>query len=145
MGSPWGDTRAFLEAIDPQGFLEAAVLLKRTGAQLASWTRTPVAQEVVSVMAATMLGSVETIVGALGGPNPTSVLVLTPKRRMLAHSVDAQAILFLVAPLSVREKELRAEADRIIGQIVRTRGAPPNGSSARAIPPKPREPWLARN
>src|SRR5213593_3177786 len=60
---------SFLSAIDTEGGLDAVLFLRRTGSVLASWTRDGIRLDVVSVMAATMLASVDTIIEALGGPS----------------------------------------------------------------------------
>lgn len=143
----WGDLKGFQAALEPNGFLEAAVLLKRTGAPIVSWTRTPVAADVVATMAATMLGSVETIVGALGGPGIDRVAVRTPKRRMVARNVNGQVLLFLVAPSFISEERLQAEADRIIERLP-TLSIPERSREARAMDqfasrPRSQEPMSA--
>src|SRR5436309_3364227 len=50
---------SFLSAIDPERGIDAALFLRRTGLVLASWTREGIRLDVVSVMAATMLASIQ--------------------------------------------------------------------------------------
>jgi len=66
---------SFLSAIDPERGIDAALFLRRTGLVLASWTREGIRLDVVSVMAATMLASIDTILEALGGSASESVAV----------------------------------------------------------------------
>jgi len=58
---------SFLSAIDTDRGLDAALFVRRTGLVLASWTREGIRLDVVSVMAATMLASVDTIIESIGG------------------------------------------------------------------------------
>ncbi len=97
--------------------LEGAFLLKSTGILIAGWTRSEVPEEVVSVMAATMWGSLDTIVRTLGGPSPRSVLVEVDERRILALRVPPQSTLLLVAPRSMGKRRMRHEAQRILDSI----------------------------
>lgn len=89
------------------------LLLRRTGALIASWSRNGAAADVVSVMAATLYGSIETMVGALGSPAPSSVFLETDLRRMLLSRVGSQNVLLLVAARSVRRSVLRRELQRL--------------------------------
>ena len=98
---------SFLSAIDTEGGLDAVLFLRRTGSVLASWTREGIRLDVVSVMAATMLASVDTIVEALGGPNSRSISVASGDRQIVATKVGSQAFLFVVAPKSVSQRYVR--------------------------------------
>lgn len=112
------------------------LLLKRTGALTACWTRNGVSAEVVSVMAATLYGSVETMVSALGGPAPSTVFIETDLRHMLLSRVDVQNVLLLVAPRSVSRSVLRRELRRIrtgvVAAVSAGIGAPDHGASNEA-------------
>lgn len=108
---------ALLSAIDLDGPLDAMLLLKRTGAQLAVWTRDPAPLDVLTVMAATLLGSLNMMMEALGEPNPQTAVIDTDVRRMLAARVDSQVALFLIAPRTTSESALREEAQRLLGRI----------------------------
>ncbi len=99
------------------GSLEAALLLKQTGIAVASWTRAPVPQEVVSVMAATMWGSLDTMIRTLGGDTPRSVYLELEDRRMLALQVEPNWTLLLVGPSNLGKRRLRREAQRILDRI----------------------------
>lgn len=110
----------FSEVFAPSEFegpLEAALLLKQTGIALASWTRAPVPQEVVSVMAATMWGSLDTMIRTLGGDTPRSVYLELEERRMLALQVEPNWTLLLVGPSNMGKRRLRREAQRILDRI----------------------------
>lgn len=107
---------------DLEGTLEAAFLLKQTGIPLASWTRAPVSHEVVSVMAATMWGSLDTMVRTLGGEGPRSALLEVDDRRILALRVEPNWTLLLIAPRSVGKRRLRHEAQGILERLSRVQG-----------------------
>src|SRR5438477_5192782 len=98
---------SFLSAIDPERGLDAVLFLRRTGSVLASWTRDGIRLDVVSVMAATMLASVDTIIEALGGPSSRSISVASGDRQIVATKVGSQAFLFVVAPRSVSQRYVR--------------------------------------
>jgi len=116
---------ALFSSIDPAGPLEVAFLVRRTGAVLASWTRADVQHEVVSVMAATMLGSIETMSEALGCPSPEFVAIETDVCRMLATKVEPHALLVLVADRKVGQRVLQASARRIVAEV--SKAMPANG------------------
>ncbi len=101
--------------------LEAAFLLKQTGIAVAAWTRNPVPQEVISVMAATMWGSLDTMIRTLGGEGPRSALVEVEGRRMLVTQVEPNWTLLLIAPRSVGKRRLRHEAQWIVERLARVR------------------------
>lgn len=103
------------------GPLEAAFLLKQTGIPVAAWSRSPVPQEVISVMAATMWGSLETLIRALGGAGPRSAVVEVEDRRILATLVEPHWTLLLVAPRSVGTRRLHAEARRVLERVNQAR------------------------
>lgn len=109
--------REALSRAGQRAALEGAFLLRRTGLPLAAWTRTSIPHEVISVMAATMLSSIETLVGVVGDPRPESIVVETDRHRLLIRAVDAGAFLVLIAPASTQAHELRREARRIVAQI----------------------------
>src|SRR3989442_14521072 len=107
---------SFLSSIDTEGGLDAVLFLRRTGSVLASWTRDGIRLDVVSVMAATMLASVDTIVEALGGPSSPSISVTSGDRQIIATKAGSQPFLVAVTPRSVRQPYVR--------QAVRARVAP---------------------
>src|SRR2546422_9401652 len=89
---------SFLSSIDTEGGLDAVLFLRRTGSVLASWTRDGIRLDVVSVMAATMLASVDTIVEALGGPSARCISVMSGDRPIRATKLGPQPLLFGVGP-----------------------------------------------
>ena len=125
---------AVLSAIDPTVPLDAVVLFKRTGAQLALWTRNPVPSDVVTVMASTLLASAETILETLGDARPTSLTVETDRRRILFTRIDSQVALALVAPKTLAEAALRSEAYRL-AQALKDAKAPETVSVERVSMP----------
>lgn len=73
--------------------------------------------EVVTVMAATLVGSLDTIVEALGGVSPETIFLEAESRRILIAKVGPQAALALVGPASLPETFLREEASRLLRQL----------------------------
>jgi len=116
--------------------IDAAILFKNTGAQLAIWTRTPVAPDVVSVMASTLLASTEVLLENFGDVHPASFVVETDRRCILFDRVDSQVILALVAPISVSRVQLREEAERLADAV---RGAETATSPRSTDPAKVRK------
>jgi predicted regulator of Ras-like GTPase activity (Roadblock/LC7/MglB family) len=98
---------SFLSAIDPDRGLDAALLLRRTGIVLASWSRGGIRLEVVSVMAATMLASIDTIMESLGAATPKSVWVESGDHQIAATNVGPQAFLVVIAPKTVKRRVVR--------------------------------------
>src|SRR3989442_2089863 len=84
-------------AVGSQEPLEAVLLITRTGAQLGAWTRNSVPIDVLSVMAATLVGSIETLMTALGAASPREVSLMIDGRRVFVRRVNAQVGLVIVA------------------------------------------------
>jgi predicted regulator of Ras-like GTPase activity (Roadblock/LC7/MglB family) len=97
--------------------LEAVVLMKATGIIVAAWTRAPIPREILGVMAATMWGSLDTLVRTLGGSAPRSVIVEVDERRIVARPVPPSWMLLLVAPRSLRKSRLIRETERIAARL----------------------------
>ncbi len=97
--------------------LEAALLLKPTGILVAGWTRSDVPREVISVMAATMWGSLDTITRTLGGSSARSVMVEANPFRIHALQVPPNWTLLLVGPRSMGRRRLHREALRILNLL----------------------------
>ncbi len=108
---------SFLSAIDTESGLDAVLFLRRTGSVLASWTRDGIRLDVVSVMAATLLASVDTIVEALGGPSSRSISVTSGDRQIVATKLGSQAFLFVVAPRSVSPRYVRKAVRELVGRL----------------------------
>ncbi len=72
-------------------------------------------------MAATMWGSLDTMIRTLGGEGPRYVLVEVEGRRILAMQVELNWTLLLVAPQSLGKRRLRQEAQRILARVHRAR------------------------
>src|SRR5256885_6286800 len=92
---------SFLSAIDTERGLDAVLFVRRTGLVLASWTREGTRLDVVSVMAATMLASVDTIIESVGGPTPDGVSIDTDAHQIVATKVNSRAFLVVIAPKKV--------------------------------------------
>jgi predicted regulator of Ras-like GTPase activity (Roadblock/LC7/MglB family) len=108
---------SFLSAIDPDRGLDAALFVRRTGLVLASWTRQDVRLEVVSVMAATMLASIDTIVETIGAPPPKSVWVDGGTHRIVATKVGSQAFLVVIAPKAVSRRVVRGAIRDLVAHL----------------------------
>jgi len=120
MGDVGGERgAALLSAIDLNGPAEVVMLLKRTGVVLGGWTRNDVPQNVISVMAATMIGSVATLLEALGGRSPPSIDIEAGEHRMHVSRADPQSVIVLVAPLAVSGQALREESVRLASVLSR--------------------------
>lgn len=113
-GEAW---EALVSAADPGRSLDAALLLRRTGTPLAAWTRGSVPLDVVSVMSATLVSSVETIAETVHSETPRSIRVETEKSQMLATRIDPKMILVLVAPRTVGEAQVGEQARRIASML----------------------------
>src|SRR5205807_10519351 len=98
---------SFLSGIDTDLGLDAALFVRRTGLVLASWMREGIRLDVVSVMAATMLASVDTIIESVGGPTPEVISVDTDAHQILATKVNSRAFLVVIAPKKVSRAVVR--------------------------------------
>jgi predicted regulator of Ras-like GTPase activity (Roadblock/LC7/MglB family) len=119
----------FFSDLAVNGRVDTAMLLKRNGRLLAAWSHTPVSWEVVSIMAATTLGSLETMLETLRSPSPQSVSVVAGGNRMLIQKVEPQAILVLIAKESVPEVHLREIARKLLSRLP----ASPSGDTPRRV------------
>lgn len=124
----------FFASIPMDGTLDAVVLFKRNGQSLAAWTRKPASVDVITVMAATMLGSLETMLETLGEPGIPSLTMAVGSRRIYIQRVEPQAAILLVAPASVSEEVLRDHARNLVSKL------PASGGAIRA----PKEPLRPR-
>src|SRR5467141_23516 len=101
---------SFLSAIDTDRGLDAALFVRRTGLVLASWTREGIRLDVVSVMAATMLASVDTIIESIGGSASDTISVDTDTHQIVAtkavsRSVVRKTMRELIAQLAAAESK----------------------------------------
>lgn len=92
---------------------------------LASWTREGIRLEVVSVMAATLLASIDTIVEALGGPIPNSVFVDSGDRQIVATKAGSQAFLVVIAPKTVSRSVVRDTIRELVAHLTTASNARP--------------------
>lgn len=100
---------------DPR--VDTAMLLRRNGRVLAAWSRSPVSWEVVSIMAATMVGSLETMLETLGSASPRAMSVVAGGSRLFLQKVEPQALLVLVARETVPDSHLREAARRLLARV----------------------------
>src|SRR5437016_9627220 len=110
---------SFLSGIDPALGLDAALFVRRTGLVVASWMREGIRLDVVSVMAATMLASVDTIIESVGGPTPDVISVDTDAHQILATKVNSRAFLVVIAPKKVRSEEHTSELQSLTNLVCR--------------------------
>ncbi|MCI4371671.1 MAG: roadblock/LC7 domain-containing protein [Thermoplasmata archaeon] len=133
MGGAEGASLSLLSAIDTEGPIEAVLFIRRTGAVLASWTRQGLTEDVMTVMAATMLASIDTMMTTLGSPGPRSVYVETDDRQILSTAVNSQAFLILIAPRAVGREYVRDAARRLLSVLPSqplSKGAKPSPMAA---------------
>ena len=97
--------------------LRGDLLITRTGAQLGAWTRNSVPIDVLSVMAATLVGSIETLMTALGASSPREVSLMIDGRRVFVSKVNAQVVLVIVAAGGMTEVALRAAMRQIVKSL----------------------------
>ncbi len=108
------DLSSVVESQEP---LEAVLLITRTGAQLGTWTRNSVPVDVLSVMAATLVGSIETLMTALGASSPHEVSLIIDGRRVFVSKVNAQVVLVIVAAGGMTDVALRATMRQIVKSL----------------------------
>lgn len=75
-------------------------------------------------MAATMWGSLDTLVRALGGSGPKSVMLEMDERLIFALHVPPSMTLLLVAPRSTGKRRLRQEGQRLVSRLKGLRRVP---------------------
>ncbi len=124
MDSVRGVPPDFFAELEADGKIETAMFLKRNGRVLAAWARTPVSWEIVSIMAATTLGSLETMLETLRAPSPQTLSVVAGGQRMHILKVEPQAVLVLIAKEYVPETQLRDTARRLAARIPPARPVP---------------------
>lgn len=108
----------------PDGPLMAALLIRRTGVTVSSWSRDGIPHDVLAVMTCTMLGSIDTLMESLGCPTPQTVTVEAEDCRLLSLKADPKHVLVLVAPRSVGEAYLRHEANLILNKLALASSSP---------------------
>ena len=141
-----------LRAVPPDFFAElqedpridVALLLRRNGRVLAAWSRTSVSWEVVSIMAATMVGSLETMLETLRSVSPPSISVVAGGNRLLLQKVEPQSLLVLIARESVPESHLRETARRLLTRVPAAPEAPRQVTLGPSVREPRGVPWPAR-
>ncbi len=123
---------SLLSEIGPANSLDAAFVVKRTGAMEAAWARFPVPEDIVSVMAAAISGSTQTLLESLGGPSPQSVLVETETHRLLITHFDVGSFLLGVAPASLGSESLRRAARDFASRLGNVKPSGPRKASPRS-------------
>ena len=126
---------SLLSEIGPANSLDAAFVVKRTGAMEAAWARVPVPEDIVSVMAAALVGSTQTLLESLGGPSPQSVLVETETHRLLITQLDGGSFLLVIASSSLDSESLRQAARNFASRLEPGKPSGPRKSSPRSRKP----------
>ena len=108
------DLSSVVESHEP---LEAVLLITRAGTQLGAWTRNTVPIDVLSVMAATLVGSIETLMTALGASSPHEISLIIDGRRVFLTKVNAQVVLVIVAAGTMTEVALRGKMRQIVKSL----------------------------
>lgn len=119
----------FFAELVSNGKIETAMLLKRNGRMLAAWARAPVSWDVLSIMAATTLGSLETMLETLRLPSSQTMTVVAGGSRFYIQKVEPQGLLVLVAKEAVTEAYLRDTARRLLAKLP----ASPNSEATRRV------------
>lgn len=109
-----------LLAVSEEHGFDAVLVFSGSGRLLSGWTRDPVPTEIVTVMAATLLGSVDTLLESLGGPKASSVFLRVGAKRLLLQPVDRARNLILIAQEHVTERTMAR-----LAQAVQSRFPPP--------------------
>lgn len=97
--------------------IDAAMLLRRNGRMLAAWSKTPISWDVLSIMAATALGSMDTMLETLGSPNAQGMSVLAAGYRILFLKIENQGLIVLIAKEVVPESYLRETAKQLLRKL----------------------------
>ena len=111
---------SFLAAVHTDRGLDAALFLRRSGLVLASWTREGIRLEIVSVMAATMLASIDAIVETLGAAIPQNVAVDSGDHQIIATKLGSQAFLVVIAPKTVSRSVVRKTIRELVAHLTST-------------------------
>src|SRR2546421_13072173 len=98
---------SFLSAIDTDRGLDAVLFVRRTGLVLASWTREGIRLDVVSVMAATMLASVDTIIESIGSPTSEEISVDTGSHQIFTAKATSGIFALVLPPNPVIPARVR--------------------------------------
>ncbi len=107
----------FFDELSANPSVEIAMLLRRNGRLLAAWSRAPVSWDVISIMAATTVGSLETMLETLRSPSPQTVAIVAGGNRFLLEKFEPQAVLVLIAKDTVAEAVLRDAAKRLLARL----------------------------
>src|SRR5437773_10893068 len=97
--------------------LAAVLLITRAGTQLGAWTRNTVPIDVLSVMAATLVGSIETLMTALGASSPHEVSLIIDGRRVFLTKVNSLVVLVIVAAGTMTEGALRGQMRQLVKSL----------------------------
>jgi predicted regulator of Ras-like GTPase activity (Roadblock/LC7/MglB family) len=125
-GTARGDLGSLLGNVDAAGQLDGVLLLTSGGDVLAGWNRGRGRQEVLSIMSATMIGSVDVLLEELRGRRPRRMIVEADLQRILVLRTREDNLLVLLAPSAVSKKDLYASGKLLLGRLA---GLPPKAES----------------
>ncbi len=97
--------------------IEAVLLITPAGTQLGAWTRNPVSVDVLRVMSATLVGSIESLMNVLGSPSPHEVSLLIDARRVLVSRIGPQTLVIIVGTKGTTEMTLRTAVRKIVRSL----------------------------
>ena len=107
-----------LSELDLPPGIEAVLLLRRTGVVVDAVTRDSWPRDLMAVMMATLVGSVENLVEAVGHSSPESVLVRTENHLIFSTKVGARDLLAVIARNGeVGEMKLQSTARQVLSLV----------------------------
>lgn len=113
-------------SIPGEAGIDAVLLFTGSGTPVGGWTREPMPHEVLTVMAATLLGSVDTLLETLGQPAPPAVFLKVGGKRLLLQPVDHRRSLLVIAEERVTERAMAHFARGVLSQLP-SPASPPRG------------------
>ena len=102
------------------------LLLTSGGDVLAGWNRGRGRREVLSIMSATMIGSVDVLLEELRGRRPRRMMMEADLQRILVLRTREDNLLVLLAPSAVSKKDLYASGKLLLGRLA---ALPPKAES----------------
>lgn len=112
--------------------LDALLLLRPSGTAVAEWMRPQIRKEVLCVMSATMLASVDALLEELQGRQAAEVLVEADNRRFVVLRTHDGNLLVALASHKVPKRRLVSTARDLVTRLAR---APPPEEAAPAVLP----------
>lgn len=111
------DLGLVLGEVESAGPLDGVFLMTGGGEVLAGWSRRGLREDVLTVMSATMTGSVDVLLEELRGRRPRQILVEADDRRLMVVRTREDALLVLLAPKNLSRLRLTAVAQELIRRL----------------------------